>query len=78
MKEMLCCLCGEIYDANDPLVECCGECGSFSFVPKSKDPMKGFDSIEQYENYVRLIPDHLRNMPFPWEVDSQLEENLPE
>jgi len=60
---VICYCCGERYSLRDffkenPL-EVCGECGAEFFLRYSRDCLKGYRSLEQYEMLLRILPEHL-------------------
>jgi len=62
---IICYCCGEIYHLRDfsrknPL-EVCGECGAEYFLPYSRDCLRGYVCLEQYEGLLELLPEHLRS-----------------
>ena len=64
LTAVICYCCGERYSLRNfsrqnPL-EVCGECGAEYFIPYSKDCLKGYRSLEQYQELLRLLPEHLR------------------
>ena len=75
IKAIICYCCGEIYPLRDfsrenPL-EVCGECGAEYFLPYSRDCLKGYMCLEQYEGVLDLLPEHLRSA-LPLELQPRL------
>jgi hypothetical protein len=65
LDAVICYCCGELYalkdfSEQDPL-EVCGECGAEEFLPCSRDCLRGYTCLEQYEGLRDLLPLHLRS-----------------
>jgi len=80
LTAVICYCCGEKYHLRDfseenPL-EVCGECGAEYFLPYSRNCLKGYKCLEQYEELLKLLPEHIS---IPRELCPQLitEYNLP-
>ncbi|MDP1729400.1 MAG: hypothetical protein Q8L27_04310 [archaeon] len=75
LATVICVCCGEIYSlrdfSNENPLEVCGECGAEYFIPYSKDCLKGYRTLTQYQRLLELLPEHLSST-LPLELCPQL------
>lgn len=65
LSGLICESCGERYSlrqfSKENPLEVCGECGCETFLPYSRNCLKGYKSLEHYMGLLGLLPERLRS-----------------